>query len=819
VTKHTETAGQYPVIPLRTEVQLPGHVGPLEIGREASVRAIEAATRDDNLIVIIPQKNPAIRDPGQRDLHEVGVRAEIVQVVKHSPGRFTCVMRFLERVHIDALVATEPFLIASVSALPSSATASAEQLIAITAKVRDYLLAVVTDAQGKEGKPDRDSRESKEAKEPRGELTRAQAQAIVDPDKLVDAAAPYLELERDDLTTLLIETDTMKRLERIIPSLERQATVLRLKADIGAELEGESSRNHRERVLRDRMRQIQEELGEQDDNAEVDDLRKKIEDSKMSDEVRAVAKKQLSRMSQMASSSPEYNIARTYVENLLEIPWNVFTEDRLDVSAARAILEAEHSGLDKVKRRILEFLAVRKLAPNKHGPILLLVGPPGTGKTSLGKSIASALGRKYVRISLGGVRDEAEVRGHRRTYIGALPGRIVSGLKKAGSMNPVFVLDEIDKLAADMRGDPAAAMLEVLDPEQNKDFVDHYVEVPVDLSKVMFICTANQIDTISQPLLDRMEMVELSGYTSLEKLAIAKNHLLPKQLGEHGIAKDQLDIDDDVLTEIIHSYTREAGVRNLEREIAAVCRGAAVRVAEGATAGIHFDKRQLEELLGPPRHVSDTAGRMPEIGVITGLAWTPVGGDIMFIECRIYPGKGDIRLTGQMGDVMKESAQAAFSWTRANATRLGIDPEKLANSDLHIHLPQGAIKKDGPSAGVALTLAVVSVFTNRPVRHDVAITGEIDLRGHALPVGGIKEKVIAAHRAGIKIVFMPERNLKDTLDIPVEVRSQLDIRTMTKIDDALAVALGDAPATPEPEPAIPPPTAPARGNVGDRLPS
>ena len=489
MTKHTETAGQYPVIPLRTEVQLPGHVGPLEIGREASVRAIEAATRDDNLIVIIPQKNPAVRDPGQRDLHEVGVRAEIVQVVKHSPGRFTCVMRFLERVHIDALVATEPFLIASASPLAPPSTAPADQLIAITSKVRDYLLAVVTDAQNKEAKPDREG--SKEAKEPRGELTRAQVQAIVDPDKLVDAAAPYLELERDELTMLLIETDTMKRLERIIPSLERQATVLRLKADIGAELEGESSRTHRERVLRDRMRQIQEELGEQDDNAEIDELRKKIEDSKMNDEVRVVAKKQLSRMGQMASSSPEYNIARTYVENLLEIPWNVFTEDRLDVSAARAILEAEHSGLEKVKRRILEFLAVRKLAPNKHGPILLLIGPPGVGKTSLGKSIASSLGRKYVRISLGGVRDEAEVRGHRRTYIGALPGRIVSGLKKAGSMNPVFVLDEIDKLAADMRGDPAAAMLEVLDPEQNKDFVDHYVEVPVDLSKVMFICTAN----------------------------------------------------------------------------------------------------------------------------------------------------------------------------------------------------------------------------------------------------------------------------------------------------------------------------------------
>src|SRR6478735_1881488 len=381
MSKHTETAGQYPVIPLRTEVQLPGHVGPLEIGREASVRAIEAATRDDNLIVIIPQKNPAVRDPGQRDLHEVGVRAEIVQVVKHSPGRFTCVMRFLERVHIDALVATEPFLVASVSPLQSTSSVNAEGLLQTTTKIRDYLVAVVTDAQAKEHK-------DKEGKEPRGELTRAQVQAIVDPDKLVDAAVPYLELERDDLTQLLVETDTKKRLERII---------------------------------RDRMRQIQEELGEQDDNAEIDELRKKIEDSKMTDEVRAVAKKQLSRMSQMASSSPEYNIARTYVENLLEIPWNITTEDRLDVSAARAILEAEHSGLEKVKRRILEFLAVRKLAPNKHGPILLLVGPPGVGKTSLGRSIASSLGRKYVRISLGGVRDEAEIRGHRRTYIGALP--------------------------------------------------------------------------------------------------------------------------------------------------------------------------------------------------------------------------------------------------------------------------------------------------------------------------------------------------------------------------------------------------------------
>jgi ATP-dependent Lon protease len=400
-----------------------------------------------------------------------------------------------------------------------------------------------------------------------------------------------------------------------------------------------------------------------------------------------------------------------------------------------------------------------------------------------------------------------------------LPGRIVAGLKKAGSMNPVFVLDEIDKLAADMRGDPAAAMLEVLDPEQNKDFIDHYVEVPVDLSHVMFICTANTTETISQPLLDRMEMVELSGYTTVEKLAIAKNHLVPKQLGEHGIGKDQLQLDDDALEEIIHSYTREAGVRNLEREIAAVCRGAAVKVAEG-TQSLHVGATALEELLGPPRHVSDTAERHPEVGVITGLAWTPVGGDIMFIECRIYPGKGELRLTGQLGDVMKESAQAAVSWMRSNALRLGIDPDKVASSDLHIHLPQGAIKKDGPSAGVALTCAVVSVFTRRPIRNDVAITGEIDLRGHALPVGGIKEKVLAAYRAGVKIVFLPERNRKDTIDIPEEVRNALDLRYMTKIDDALAIALGDAPPASEPEPAIPPPTAPSgRGTVGERLPS
>jgi ATP-dependent Lon protease len=540
----------------------------------------------------------------------------------------------------------------------------------------------------------------------------------------------------------------------------------------------------------------------------------------MPDEVRQVARKQISRMSQMASASPEYNIARTYVENLLEIPFGVITQDRIDLAAARAILEAEHSGLAKVKKRILEFIAVKKLAPDKHGPILLLAGPPGVGKTSLGRSIAQALGRKYVRISLGGVRDEAEIRGHRRTYIGALPGRIVSGLKKAGSMNPVFVLDEIDKLTADMRGDPSSAMLEVLDPEQNKDFVDHYVEVPVDLSKVMFICTANNLETISPPLLDRMEVVEIPGYTSLEKLTIAKDHLVPKQMAEHGIEKDKLVIEDESIQEVILGYTREAGVRNLEREIAGLCRAAAVKVAGGETEIVDIKKPDVAELLGPPKFSSDYAERQPAVGVITGLAWTPVGGDIMFIEARVYPGKGDLRLTGQMGDVMRESAAAAVSWMRTNATRLGIEHERIMSSDLHIHLPQGAIKKDGPSAGVALTCAVVSAFTGRPVRHDIAITGEIDLRGRAMPVGGIKEKVLGAHRAGIKIVYMPERNQKDALDVPPEVTKDLEIRYMTKIDDVLDVVLGAPPVRiPDPTPAMPPPSAGGGRQPSERLPS
>ena len=828
--QHPFTGGQYPVLPLRTEVHLPGKVASLEIGRDTSIRAVEAAAKDDNQIVVIPQRNPATRDVNARDLVEVGVLSEIVQVIKHSPGRFTAVVRFGRRVHVDGVVASEPFLVAAVSPLPVTSSVSPAELAALAKNARDHLAILIAEAHSGKDKNkdgDKEGKEGKEAKrkdEPRREETAREAlaalAAVTDPDLVVDHAVPYVDLDREELLQLLLETDSKKRIDAVLVPLERRATVLRLKGEIGAELEGESSRTHRESVLRERMRQIQEELGEADDNAEVDELRTKVDQSKMPDEVRAAAKKQLARMAGMATQSPEFSIARTYVETLCDIPFGIQTPDRIDVPAARAILEAEHAGLDKIKKRILEFIAVRKLAPHKQGPILLFVGPPGVGKTSLGRSIAHALERKYVRVSLGGVRDEAEVRGHRRTYIGALPGRIVTGLKKATSMNPVFVLDEIDKMTADMRGDPAAAMLEVLDPEQNKEFTDHYIEVPVDLSKVMFICTANSIDSIPGPLLDRMELIELPGYTALEKLAIARRHLVPKQTAEHGIEKDKMEISDEALTDVIHGWTREAGVRNLEREIASLCRYAAVKLASGEAEAVNIGKDDLTDILGPAKFSSDMAGRKPEVGVITGLAWTPTGGDVMFIETRAFQGKGDLRLTGQLGDVMKESATAAHSWVRANAARLGIESDKIAATDLHIHLPQGAVKKDGPSAGVALTVALVSALSRRPIRNDVAITGEIDLRGHALPVGGIKEKLLAAHRAGIKVVFVPERNSKDLIDIPPEIRNDLDIRLMSKIDDALAVALEAAPVE-EPAPSSMPP--PAMGGGGqlpiERMPS
>jgi ATP-dependent Lon protease len=565
----------------------------------------------------------------------------------------------------------------------------------------------------------------------------------------------------------------------------------RIKTQISQMVEEEMGRSRREYILRQQMRAIRDELGETGEEDDLDELRRKVDEAGLPDEAAAAARKQIARLRQMQPGSPEGTVARTYVDWLLELPWKTSTQDRYDIPEARRILDEDHDGLEKVKRRILEHLAVRKLRPEARGPILCFVGPPGVGKTSLGRSIARAIGRRFVRASLGGVRDEAEIRGHRRTYVGSLPGRILQGMKKAGTVNPVFVLDELDKLGADFQGDPSSALLEVLDPEQNCMFSDHYLEVPYDLSKVMFIGTANVLETIPPPLRDRMEVIELPGYTSQEKLRIARHFLVPKQLRENGLTTERLQLSDDALNVLISSYTREAGVRNLEREIAALCRAVAVRVTEGEQdVAVTADPDYVARILGPFRFHRDIAERTAAPGVATGLAWTPDGGDIIFVEATRMEGTSKLHLTGQLGAVMKESAQAALSLIRSRTRDLGIRPGFLEGRDLHIHVPSGAIPKDGPSAGVTMVAALVSLLRSQPVRPDVAMTGEITLRGLVLPVGGIKEKVLAAHRAGIRAVILPKRNEKDLVEVPQEVRQTMTFHLVQRIDEALAAALG-----------------------------
>jgi ATP-dependent Lon protease len=782
--EHHEYDDTLPVLPVRTAVPLPRVLAPLEVGRPGSIAAVDAATAAEGYILAVPQRDPAQPAPLVADLHEVGVVGKVTQVMKQDSGRYTVVLQCVERASVDEWLTSKSYLEARVTPLATVVPDDDETLNTLAIRVKRHLAAIVSDT----------------AEDP--EEAHQDVMDLDDPDDLADIAASHVDLPREQQVALLLETNPEVRLSTVLPVVQRLHEVLTMKADIGAKLEDETSRAERERVLRERKRAIQEELGEADDS-DLDDYLDRIETTDMPDEARQAARRQVNRMRQMSSASPEYTVSRTYLETLLEIPWGIFTEDTLDVPAARAILDADHSGLDKVKKRILEFIAVRKLAPDRQGPILCLVGPPGVGKTSLGRSISSALARKYVRVSLGGVRDESEIRGHRRTYIGALPGRIATGLKKAGAMNPVFVLDEIDKLGSSHRGDPSSAMLEVLDPAQNDTFVDHYLEVELDLSKVMFIATANTTETIPGPLLDRLEIIHIPGYTENEKKLIATKHLLPKQMVEHGLGKDQLDLDPDALAELVLHYTREAGVRNLEREIAAVCRYAAVEVAGAGVDRVVVDTGKLDAILGPPKFHSELADQPSQVGVSTGLAWTPVGGDILFVEVRTMPGKGDFKLTGQIGDVMRESALAALSWVRANAERLDIDPAVIAANDLHIHVPAGAVRKDGPSAGVAIATALVSRLKNRPVHSHVAMTGELTLRGRILPVGGIKEKVLAAHRSGIKTVILPERNDKDLEEIPKVIRDDLEIHLASKVDEALDIALG--PASDADAPPMPPP--------------
>ena len=783
-----EGSRSLPLLSLRNLVLFPGAVMPVEIGRLSSLRLIESLPGKGVHLLVGTQKDADVEEPAGADLYGVCVEGEVVRIVKAAENRVTAVLRGVERRRITGFVQEKPFLVATydplveirkdpieIDGLGMAVYDVAKQLIAISPDIPDEAAQILD--QNK------------------------------DPARLGDIAAATVDLSAEERASLLVEVDVAERLRRLLVLLQRKVELIKVKQKIDTQVREEFSKHQREAVLRQKLKAIQDELGEGDDGSDLDSFEEKIKASGMAEDTAKVARKQLERLRQMAPSSAEYTVQRTYLEWLVELPWSKSTTDTLDLDQARKVLDADHYDLQKVKKRVLEYLAVRKLAPAKKGPILCLVGPPGVGKTSLGKSVARSLSREFIRASLGGVRDEAEIRGHRRTYIGALPGRIIQGMRRVGTRNPVFMLDEIDKLGADFRGDPAAALLEVLDPEQNNAFSDHYLEVNFDLSAVIFIATANTLETIPPALLDRMEVLEIPGYTRDEKLEIAKRHLVPKQIAEHGLDERQISFDEESLTAIIEQYTREAGVRNLEREVANVIRGVAVKVAEDLPYQPKLDPAQIADFLGPQKFFSEVAERTEVPGVATGLAWMPTGGDILFIEASQMPGKGSLILTGHLGDVMKESARAALSWVRTHVEEFNLNPdfEKL---DVHLHVPAGAVSKDGPSAGVAMIVALASLFTGRRVRGDVAMTGEITLRGSVLPVGGIKEKVLAAHRAGIRRVILPDRNRKDMVDIPESVRKDLELVFVKRIQEALELTLESVPVVvPGPDSGTPEGTA------------
>ena len=781
---------ELPVLPIRNAVLFPGAVAPFDVGREKSVALVEDV---DNLsspvIAIFAQRDPSTDDPGKEDLHQVGCAARVLKALKHSSGNYSLILQGLTRIRLDEITQSGPYLKAKISRLDEQ-NAADDEAEALSMSLRDVAKQVI---------------------QLMPELPR-EAGSLIDsiqaPGALADLVAANLDAPVDEKATLLETIDVKDRIRKVLKLLTRQLEILKMRERINSPIKEEMGKNQREYVLRQQLKAIKEELGEDDgDQGDLDGLEERIAKANLPSEAEQVAKKQLKRLRNMQVGSAEYTVVRTYLDWILDLPWHLQTPDNMDISSVRKVLDEDHYGLEKVKKRILEYLAVRKLKKDKKGPILCLIGPPGVGKTSLGKSIARALGRKFVRISLGGVHDEAAIRGHRRTYVGALPGQIIQGMKKSGTINPVFMMDEVDKIGHDFRGDPAAALLEVLDPEQNNTFADHYLEIPFDLSNVMFVATANVADPIPAPLRDRMEILEIPGYTRREKLAIARRHLIPKQLEEHGInvgtpaagGTQQLEITDKAVDIVIDQYTREAGVRTLERQIASIIRGVAVKIAEGDTTPRTIDEEeQVREFLGPQKYTSEVAERTEEAGVATGLAWTSVGGEILFIEATRMYGSGKLQLTGQLGDVMKESAQASLSYVRTNAERYGISKDFLEKSDIHIHIPAGGMPKDGPSAGVTIFTALVSMLTGIRVRHDVAMTGEIALRGRVLPIGGLKEKVLAAHRAGIKRVLVPERNKADLEEVPAEVKNDLEFVFVSKMDQVLEAALEEMPK-PKPE--------------------
>jgi ATP-dependent Lon protease len=773
---------ELPVLPIRNAVLFPGAVAPFDVGREKSVALVEDVdSLPSPVIAIFAQRDPSTDDPGKDDLHHVGCAARVLKALKHSSGNYSLILQGLERIRLEEVTQTAPYVKAKIARLQEQNVAD-DEAEALSMSLRDIAKQVV---------------------QLMPELPR-EAGSVIDsiqaPGALADLVAGNLDAPVDEKAGLLETIDAKERIRKVLKLLTRQLEILKMRERINSQIKEEMGKNQREYVLRQQLKAIKEELGEDEgDQGDLDGLEERIAKANLTTEAEQVAKKQLKRLRNMQVGSAEYTVVRTYLDWILDLPWHAQTPDNMDIGAVRKVLDEDHYGLEKVKKRILEYLAVRKLKKDKKGPILCLIGPPGVGKTSLGRSIARALGRKFVRISLGGVHDEAAIRGHRRTYVGALPGQIIQGMKKSGTVNPVFMMDEVDKIGHDFRGDPAAALLEVLDPEQNNTFADHYLEIHYDLSNVMFVATANIADPIPAPLRDRMEILEIPGYTRREKLAIARQHLIPKQLEEHGITKEQLDITDKAVDIVIDTYTREAGVRTLERQVAGIIRGVAVKIAEGDTTPRKIDDEDsVREFLGQQKYTSEVAERTEEAGVATGLAWTSVGGEILFIEATRMFGTGKLQLTGQLGDVMKESAQAALSYVRTNAERYGISKDFLEKSDIHIHIPAGGMPKDGPSAGVTMFTALVSMLTGIRVRHDVAMTGEITLRGRVLPIGGLKEKVLAAHRAGIKRVLVPERNKADLDEVPAEVKNDLEFVFVSKMDQVLEAALEEMPK-PKPE--------------------
>ena len=779
VNEGSEDMRVYPVLAVRDTVMFPHMVSPLFVGRDRSLKAVDAAMADGDTVIVVAQRDPTVQDPGPEDLYDIGTEVEIVRMLRLPDGTTSILAQGKQRVAILDYVQVTPYLMASVRPIIEFS----EKDLSTEALMRAVLALFEKCVQLSHTIP---------------EDTYVFAMNVDEPGWLADLVASTLELDLDERQSILETIDPSVRLQRLSIMLARELDVLELENRIHTQVQQEVDRSQREYFLREQMKAIQNELGEGDTfTQEINELREKIAASDMPGEVREKAEKEIERLAAMPPMAPDTGIIRMYLDWLLELPWSKATEDNVDIAAAARMLEDSHYGLTRAKERILEYIAVRKLAANKmRSPILCFVGPPGTGKTSLGKSIADALGRKFVRVSLGGIRDEAEIRGHRRTYIGALPGRIIQTMRRAGTINPLFMLDEIDKVGIDFRGDPSAALLEVLDPEQNFAFSDHYLEVPYDLSKVIFITTANLLDPIPPALRDRMEVIEFPGYIEEEKIHIARRFLIPKQLEEHGLPTGRLRFSDAALKSIIREYTYEAGVRNLEREIANICRKVARRVAEGKRAPTNITSQSLVKFLGPPYYTFGVAEREDEVGVATGVAWTAAGGDLMPVEVTLMEGKGSLLLTGQLGEVMQESAQAALSYARSHAKELGIkDRRDFDRLDIHIHIPEGSIPKDGPSAGITIATALISALTGRPVRRDVAMTGEITLRGKILPIGGFKEKVLAAHRAGLRVVLVPKENKKDLVELPKKAKRDLRFIFVERMDEVLAESLLPAPAS------------------------